>query len=246
MGKGVVSSTSAMVCDRVATELLLRYANRLAGRVGLHLQLTDGFPCAASARVRSLVKKKGRFPRFPEGMHAPDPDEIRVEWRAQLECFRRSGLAPSHIDTHHHVHADPAIFEIYCEMAQRCGVPARTLNPKMTASLRSRGIRCADHCETAWLGPDATLENLLESVGAAFNRCGGHGVVELMCHPGHTSKLLSARSVYFSSRDEELRILCSGLLARGLRQLGVEVAGMAAVPQGPQLASRLPRPPPQA
>jgi len=226
-----VSSTSAMVCDPAAAALLVRHANTLAGRAGLHLQLTDGFPCADSVRLPSLVTEGGCFARFPNELGTPDPDEIRIEWRAQVEMFLQSGLTPSHIDTHHHVHALPAAFEVYCEIAQRCGVPARTLSPEMTESLRSRAIPCADYCETAWLGADATLERLLELVTAAFDRCGGHGVVELMCHPGYANRFLSARSVYVSRREEELHILCSDQLARQLRRLGVEIAGMAAAAQ---------------
>ena len=229
MRTGVVSSTSAMVCDPSAAALLARHAKALAGRAGLHLQLTDGFPCAGAGRRRSLVTKDGRFPRFPEDLRAPDPDEIRIEWRAQLKSFLQSGLVPSHIDTHHHVHAHPAVFEVYCEVARRLGVPARTLGPEMTESLRSRGIPCADYCEIAWLGTDATLKSLLELVSAAFDRCGDNGVVELMCHPGYVTRVLSARSVYVEHREKELKILCSDRLSRGLRKLGIEIAGMAAV-----------------
>jgi len=222
MRTGVVSSTSAMVCDPVAAARLVRHANTMAGRVGLHLQLTDGFPCSDSGRLRSLVTEMGCFPRFPEDLRSPHGDEIRVEWQAQLDAFLKSGLTPSHIDTHHHVHVLPAVFDVYCEIARRCGVPARTLSPAMTKSLRSRGIPCADCCETAWFGGDVTLVKLLDLVEAAFDRC---GVVELSCHPGYASRSLSERSVYVSGREEELRILCSDRLECRLRKLGIEIAG---------------------
>jgi predicted glycoside hydrolase/deacetylase ChbG (UPF0249 family) len=224
MRKGIVSSTSAMVCNRAAA-VLARASDTLSGRVGLHLQLTDGSPC--STRCRSLVTRQSRFPRFPEHLGTPDPDEIRIEWQAQLDAFLRSGLTPSHIDTHHNVHAYPVIFEVYCEVARRCGVPARTLSPEMTESLRSRGIPCADCCETAWLTGKVTQGELLEQIIAAFDRCGGRGVIELACHPGSADRLLSTRSFYISAREEELRILCSDQLARRLRRLEVEIIGMA-------------------
>lgn len=228
MRKGVVSSTSAMVCDPAAVALLTRHAEALKGRAGIHLQLTDGLPCAGSDRVPSLVTPEGCFPRFPEELGTLDPGEIRIEWRAQLELFLQSGLTPSHVDSHHHVHGLPEVFEIYREIAKRSAVPARTLSPEMTEALRSCGIRCADYCETGWLGADATFGTLLDLVRAAFERCGGRGVVELMCHPGYADSLLSTRSVYVSAREEELQILCSGRLARRIGQLGVEVAGMGA------------------
>jgi predicted glycoside hydrolase/deacetylase ChbG (UPF0249 family) len=229
MRKGLVSSTSALVCEPAAVAWLVRHAKALAGRIGLHLQLTDGSPCAHSARLRSLVTEEGCFLRFPEGLGTLDLDEIRIEWRAQLDLFLRSGLTPSHIDTHHHVHGLPGVFEVYCEIAQRCRAPARTLNRRMTESLRSRGIACADYCETRWLGSDVTLESLVERLEVAFERCGGNGVVELMCHPGYTDRRLSTRSVYVSGRERELHILCSSRLGRRLNQLGIEIAGMAAV-----------------
>jgi predicted glycoside hydrolase/deacetylase ChbG (UPF0249 family) len=225
---GRVSSTSALVCDPAALALLECYAHTLAGRVGLHLQLTDGFPCAGSVRVPSLVTGTGGFPRFPEELGRLNQDEIRIEWRAQLELFLKSGLIPSHIDTHHHVHSIPEVFEIYCEIAQRCRAPARTLSAAMTELMRSHGIPCADYCEIKWLGAEATLENLLELTSEAFQRCGGHSVIELMCHPGYADRSLSTRSLYVSGRERELGILCSDRLARRFRQLEIKIAGRSA------------------
>jgi len=229
MQRGVVCSTSAMVCDAAALSLLRRHLKFLDGRAGIHLQLTDGVPRAGYRRVPSLVTSEGCFPRFPQELGALDANEVRVEWCAQLEQFLRSGLTPSHIDTHHHVHGLTPVFKVYCEIAKQCGVPARTLSAEMTKALRLYGIRCADYCETGWFGADATPEKLLDSIAAAFERCSGSGVVELMCHPGYVDPLLEARSVYVSGRENELHILCADQLARRIRQLGVRLAGMDAL-----------------
>lgn len=229
MREGLVSSTSALVCDPAAAARLKRHAKTLKGRVGLHLQLTDGRPCVRSATLSSLVTSEGCFPRFPTELGALDPDEIRTEWHTQLDRFLQCGLTPSHIDTHHHVHGLPRVFEVYCEIAQRCGVPARTLSRKMTKKLRSRGIACADHCETSWLGSKLTQKSLIELIDAVFQHCGANSVIELMCHPGYADRTLSTKSVYVVPRERELRILSSSRLRDRLQKLGIEIACMGAV-----------------
>lgn len=44
--------------------------------------------------------------------------------RDQVEAFLSSGLIPTHIDTHHHVHGFPEIFEIISGIAKEYGIPA--------------------------------------------------------------------------------------------------------------------------
>lgn len=229
MLRGVVSTTTAMVCPPGAREHVTRWAGPLPGRVGLHLQLTDGAPCAEPGSVPSLLQAGGRFPRSWRDLGRLNPEEVRAEWRAQVERLAGWGVRPSHLDSHHHVHKFPAAFEAYCELAREYDLPARSLSPEMTERLRARGVRCADFCETGWYDGQLTVGEFLDVVERAFARAGGRGTVELMCHPGYADAELAARSKYVGQRERELRALCSPELAAELRARGVELVGASAL-----------------
>src|SRR5947208_3535274 len=150
MFKGVVSSTTAMMCKPGTPADLREWSPRLAGRIGVHLQLTDGIPCSDAALIPSLLNGNGLFPRLRRDLKDLNPDEVRREWHAQVERFLDHGLKPSHIDSHHHVHKNPVAFEVYCEIAKFYGVPARSMDPQMSRKMSVQGIACAEYCETSW------------------------------------------------------------------------------------------------
>ncbi|MEZ4714971.1 MAG: ChbG/HpnK family deacetylase [Caldilineaceae bacterium] len=54
----------------------------------------------------------------------------------------------THLDSHHHVHRLPGIFDVYCAIARERSLPVRTHDRRMTQALRRRNIRCADQCLT--------------------------------------------------------------------------------------------------
>lgn len=229
MLQGVVSATTAMVCLPEADAHFKPWADELSGRVGLHLQLTDGVPCSEPDLVPTLLHDGGRFPRSWRDIGRLNPEEVRVEWRAQVERLVSWGVRPAHLDSHHHVHKFPAAFEVYCELARDYGIPARSLTPQMTERLRARGVRCADFCETGWYDGALTVAEFVGVVGKAFERQGGQGTIELMCHPGYADAELRARSNYVEQRERELQTLCSAELAAELRALQVEVVGASAL-----------------
>ena len=229
MLRGVVSATTAMVCSPDARAHIAPHAAELPGRVGLHLQLTDGVPCAEPELVPSLLHEGGRFPRSWRDIGRLSPDEVRREWRAQVERLAGWGVRPAHLDSHHHVHRFPAAFEVYCELAREYDLPARSLSPQMTGRLRASGVRCADFCETGWYDGALTVAEFVRIVEQAFERDGGEGTVELMCHPGYADAGLAARSKYVEQRERELRTLCSAGLADELRALQIEVVGTSAL-----------------
>lgn len=224
MQRGIVSSTSAMVCDRRALERIERASTVLKGRVGVHLQLTDGRPCSAPRLIPSLVTPEGVFPRVPVPGLRPRADEVRREWRAQMESFLATGLQPAHVDTHHHVHSIPAVFEIFCEIASHYNLRARTVDSGMTTALRWRGITSTDSSHT--LGEDNTVGGFRALLETAFDGENG-GTVELICHPGYVDAELDAKSAYVAGREEELRLLCSPELVKHARERGIRIANVA-------------------
>lgn len=222
---GVVRSTSAMLCIDETVAQLKQWRSLIEGKVGVHLQLMDGAPCAGAARVPSLTNESGLFPTSPTPVNGISPAEVREEWHAQVERLMSNDFVPTHLDAHNHVHIVPEILDVYCDIALYYGLPARSGPPRVAAKLKERGVAGVDYCDIRGYGGAITPEVFLKKVEHAFAECGASGVVEMMCHPGYVDAALKGKSVYAEEREQELDLLCSAAVREGLQQMGVEVVG---------------------
>jgi hypothetical protein len=150
------------------------------------------------------------------GLHAVlDPaagrDEAEAGLRRQLARFAAlRGRPPTHVDSHKHAHAAPAVLDAVAAVAAEEGLPVRAVDARMRAALRARGVATAD----AFLGdaarrPAWTLAALLEALGGV-----GEGVTELMAHPGYAPS--HARTSFGAEREVELRALCDPAVQRAI------------------------------
>jgi predicted glycoside hydrolase/deacetylase ChbG (UPF0249 family) len=222
---GAVATTTAMVCGVEAAETIARCAPRIPGRIGLHLQLTDGAPRSCPGEVPSLVGPGGGFPRNLEAMGQLDPRDVAREWEAQLRALRELGIEPTHVDSHHHVHQLPGVFAVYVELARRHGLRARGGTPAQVRRLRERGVPTADVFSPGFYRGALDAADLLAVVAAAARRCPQGGTIELMSHPGRADDELRRRSIYVEERERELATLCSPELPERLRARGIALVG---------------------
>ena len=114
-----ISSTTLMVNMDYADEAV-EMANRNGWheRVGLHLNLTSGRPLTDDIkRFRCFCNRDGRFnAAFAKKTYSRlylTKEEIaaaRKESEAQIRKYLEYGFADKHLDSHHHVHTDRAIW----------------------------------------------------------------------------------------------------------------------------------------
>lgn len=224
MTRGVVTATSAMVCEAEYRERVARFAGRLEGRVGIHLQLTDGVPVTDPARVPTLVDEAGRFPRRREQLGALDPREILSEWHAQLDTLRSLGVEPSHVNTHHNVHTLPAVVDAYVRFALETNLPARGWDLNLNRYIRGRGVACPDVYVCPWQGRPVKAAYLQRTIRALTPVVPEGGMLEVACHPATVDEELTRRSVYSARRADELEVLCRPELPAAIRELGYRLA----------------------
>ena len=215
---GIVTSTTAMVNLPGLRDNLGHIQDLPLLGLGLHLNLTFGPPVSPAEKVRSLLGPDGRLVRDPaRQLEFADPEEITREWDAQLEVFLTAvGRPPTHLDTHHDLHAYPPASEIALDLAQRLRVPLRPVTPAVLAAMAAAALPTPDRVigETA-AEPYWTVTRLLDCVDQL-----AEGVTELCCHPGRFDEALLV-SRYNRQREVELQALTDPTVQQRLRERGI-------------------------
>ena len=217
---GGVTATTAMACVPGAVERLKRWAPKIPGRIGAHLQLTSGAPVLPPERVPSLVQDAGQFPAIRKQVRAPRTEEILFEWRAQIELLLCTGVELTHLDSHHHIHCLPAALPAFCELAKQYGLPARALDAGTTRTLRTAGVPCVSNTLTDWYGGELSVGSLVNVLKEGRRESPEAGSFEVMCHPGFVDGGLRLLSRYVDDREKELAVLCDGALQQELAAAG--------------------------
>jgi predicted glycoside hydrolase/deacetylase ChbG (UPF0249 family) len=195
-----------------------------------------GLVTAASAMVDTpyAARSLGEAPRSLDlGLHAvvrPEagPAEAGQELARQLELFRAlRGESPTHLDSHRHHHASPALLPVFVAAARRERLPLRSLDAAMRDAFRVAGVATPGaFLGDAGLRPCWTRPRLLAALAALPG-----GTVELMCHPGYAPS--HARTSFGAERAEELAALCDPGASRALAAAGARSGRFAELAPGP-------------
>lgn len=112
--KNLISSTTALVNFENGLNDAVRYIERnLINKdaVGLHLNLTEGVPLTKEMQNNPRFCKNGDFENKKNvltfHLNRKDRECVDKELQAQMERFiEKFGFLPSHLDSHHHIHAE--------------------------------------------------------------------------------------------------------------------------------------------
>ncbi|MFD2368783.1 chitin disaccharide deacetylase [Brevibacillus sp. GCM10020057] len=200
--EGIVSSATMMM-NMPEVGHALRLASEHPGLgVGVHLVLTCGSPLEAN--VPSLTDEHGRFRRGQSHLAEASAEEVEREFTAQLERFLRSGRRPTHLDSHHHVHAHEVILPVVLRLAEKYELPVRF--PWMIAQqgrVAHPRIRTTEGFSQRFYGDGLTVETLLGIVDDLADS----STAEIMTHPAYVDEELLTGSSYAIPRTRELKIL---------------------------------------
>src|ERR1700761_5638293 len=140
MEEGLVTSTSMMAnmpgFDHAIG--LARVHAKLAGRIGIHLNLTEGRPLSKPILDYPLFcNAQGecayhRTPVFilPRGVR----DAVYLEFKAQVERMLDADIKPIHVDSHHHIHTEWALAPLVRKLALEYGIRRIRLTRNIGAS----------------------------------------------------------------------------------------------------------------
>lgn len=216
---GGISSTTLMVNMPGLTDAVrLARLNPELG-VGLHFNLTYGRPVSERRLVPSLVQKDGCFHPISE-TSSRERREIEIELLAQWERFIASGLYPTHLDAHHHLHqVFPEVYEAMAQLAVRENIPMRRLQQPHHLNGNPDVIPInVDHVLLDTYEAENGLQKLL-----CYLHNLQHGSTEIMCHPGYVDESLQVLSKLTKERESELAVFCNPAVSRNIKALGIRL-----------------------
>ena len=164
--------------------------------IGVHLNLSDGYPLTPLPRGGALVHRSGRFRDRKWLMwrglrlHQRLRQQVYEELATQIERIHRWGANPAHLDSHCHFHTIPAFTQLVHELALQFDIP-RIRAPHLRANLapfshlilpqRIRGVEMEGQRKHIVLAEQWLKESPFHLV-SIIAQC--QGEVELVIHPG--------------------------------------------------------------
>jgi predicted glycoside hydrolase/deacetylase ChbG (UPF0249 family) len=185
---GIVTSTSLMVAEPGAAEAAEAAREHPDLSLGLH-----------------FVE--------PDGVDLDDPRQAREAFDRQLERFRElAGRDPSHVDSHHHVHATEQRMATFRELVKPLSVPLR--GDGQVAYIGGFWAQWEPGVTELSYVSRAHLRHLIDTEVK-------EGFTELACHPARVTG--DFNSSYLHEREAELATLTEPGLREEIPSAGVRL-----------------------
>lgn len=213
---GVVTSTTALV-NGAAAEHAASLRNQVPEMaIGLHFTLTLGQPLGQMPGIA----RNGQLGKWLWELAAEDRlplDEVLLELERQYARFIvLFGGAPTHIDSHHHVHMLPALFPLVAEFARQKGVALRIdRDVAQRDELPTQALKSSDAFSSIFYSNTISSALFCNALDAADTA----GSLEIMCHPAFIDRAIMA-SNYCYPRLDELVVLTQPALRWEIAERG--------------------------
>ncbi len=205
--KGITSGSIMVPCPWSGD--IMKYLKEHPGPdVGIHLTLTaewdtyrwDGI--SSSDQIRSLLDSSGRFPRTVEELgKTAKGDEAYKELKAQIDLAIKSGINPTHIDTHMgSVLANPELVKVYLQLSEEYKLPI--LFPREYVGMLPKDVAAMFGSKIFLLDNLFMLDNSLikGSWAESYRKC-----IESL-KPG-----LNQIIVHLAINNDEMKAICGGV-----------------------------------
>lgn len=183
--------------------------------VGLHFNLTYGSPVSSPSDVPSLVKQDGSFYDIKTACRREERD-IEIELNAQWHRFLATGLRPTHLDSHHHLHQIfPAVSRAMNHLAVKENIPMR--RSQTSQEVISPSPLKTDHLILDTYDKQDGLHQLLHYLHQL-----PEGTTEVMCHPGYIDDTLRSISEWTEPREAEMAVYRDPMVKTTYQDLGIQ------------------------
>jgi chitin disaccharide deacetylase len=243
---GIVTATGVFANAAAFAEDATRLREVDTLDVGVHLNLTEGLPLTTELQSR-LSRWSGRFPgKFAMAgaivSGAVKPEDVRREWRAQIERCLASGLRVRFLNSHEHVHMLPALFPVAKVLAKDYAIPhlrfptsqlgggsanGSLFRGVVMKTLETINRRRHDFPAAQFLGLAMSGKLDLPGLEQCLSQLAAGTIYELMCHPGEfdAQEVTDARLLRYHDWTGELATLTSPAARELLRRHAVRLIG---------------------
>jgi len=244
--EGIVTSTTLTANMPAAGEALSLLAETPGLGVGVHLNACQGPPLSEPARAL-LADDDGQMnwtaPRLLRAclFSRRRAEAVAAEFEAQIQWALDHGIAPTHLDSHRHIHGWPAFFTRVTALAERYNIrfvrrPVEKLpgGPWPRAPRKQRRVRWLLNLLEPLRGPSERVVTTgtwgIAHTGAIdatwLTRAAASvppGVTEWMVHPGQADDMPAGQTRLRAGREAELAALCDPAVADAFGAQGVEL-----------------------
>lgn len=233
LSNGLISDTSLMMNMNSTKEAVDLAINNDKKSLGIHLNVTEGYPVSHSSKVASLLNKNGGFKNIEDLIVSALPEELMLEFDNQIKMFLENGLNLTHIDSHQHLlMSSPKFIDIAIKLFSKYKVPIRTrvFNSRTFYSIVIKHLKKFEifqiynliksqnlsyHCKVNFDGSffetNLKIDNLISMVSAKRKE-----VTEIMVHPGvYIDKDINSNDPYYDFRHIEYNLIISSIF-RGI------------------------------
>lgn len=242
---GVVTSATLMVNGTAAIEAALIAADNPGLGIGLHLNLTAGPPALPPESVPSLVGRDGGFPGMRQALWRISTGQARAheledEIAAQIDRLLKLGIRPTHIDSHHHIHAHPRLRSLIRKVCPRMGITKMRGFNMSARSPKSLAVSLASRLPSS--GKTMSSPDRFSGIDVMGGRdmasalrrelAGSGDALEFMCHPGYADEALTGATSYNKPRQAELLKLLSVEFTAAIQDSGAQKISFRALREG--------------
>jgi predicted glycoside hydrolase/deacetylase ChbG (UPF0249 family) len=198
MEQGRVTSSTILANGEAFSEKLVARIARLSScSFGVHLNASQFAPLTRDPDLKPILDENGCFAgnklreiKITRSLKAA----LYKEWCAQVEHVRSAGVQVSHLDSHHHMHTVPTIFQVLKQVQRSSGIRRvrQTMNIyslhspihfklKIAKAFWNTALR---HYYSTRTTDGFTSLSVFHSVASAGRMPPRLNTVELMVHPG--------------------------------------------------------------
>ena len=169
----------------------LAISNNKKDKIGIHLNLTEGYPLTTKIRNESRFCNGDGIFHFKKNkrivyLSKSERNAVFEELTSQIQLCRKLGIPISHADSHNHIHEEPGLLILILDVLKKENIPfLRITNNIGTTSIQNRIYRNSYNYILRIFKLAGT-----DYFGSTYNLCTykktiqRNSIIELMVHPG--------------------------------------------------------------
>jgi predicted glycoside hydrolase/deacetylase ChbG (UPF0249 family) len=194
MDKGRVTSATLLMGAPAIEDAVRRIDDYRHCSFGVHLNATEFCPLSSHPGLQAILNEEGSFDGNlrKKKITSSMADGVFFEWCTQIERALDMGVPVSHIDSHHHVHTEPALFRVLKRIQKKFGIGKIRITRnvysvgeavpwKKRASKSAWNFALRHYVATTTTRGFLSFSQFHQWMQAGMN---WKGTFELMCHPG--------------------------------------------------------------